>query len=74
MKISLARFNNTGAAACIEDSDGDDFVILCGNTYTSRQACKKAAERLRTAAMRFETLAEMKDPFHEKSHNAVNRI
>ena len=72
MKIELSQFNSDGASAGLVDSEDNYLAVVEGMSYNAKSACKKAAERLRKAAERFDKLATMDNPFNEATHNKVN--
>jgi len=66
MRITLARYNDRGVTAGIEGDDDMDTVVVWKHRgrCNPKEACQKAATRLRAAADRFDELALIEDdPF-----------
>jgi len=73
-KIRLSVWNSKGALACIEDTDGDSVdIALSKTTKSAKTICKRAAERLRQLAAKFEALAETEEPFKFVTQEQINR-
>lgn len=76
LKIRLSLWNSRGAVAAVEDSDGSHSVdvALTRENKSAKTVCKRAAERLRQLANKFEVLANSDEPFKCTTQDEINRI
>lgn len=73
IKIALYSYNGKGAAAEIEDVDGESVTLVKGMTYTGTKACRAAAKRLRDLADKFDKLADAGGHFSADLQEKINR-
>lgn len=73
MKLSINLYfrNGRAALATVEDENGQEADLAARTS--PKAACLSAAKTLRTAAARFELLAQEAEPYQHKVQQAVNR-
>lgn len=73
LAIRLAKWNDLGASAGLDDCDGAYVeVVKCKTSRNAKSICLEAAKRLRKFADDFERLAEADEPFRESTQTAVS--
>lgn len=73
-KIKLTNWNTHHVVAAIADESEGDFVKLFKLPKSrEKEACRKAAAKLRLMASRFDALAETEHPCKVATQNAINR-
>lgn len=75
LKIGLAMYNSNGATAFLEDDEGKTINVLTHSERRNpKQICRLSAKKLRSLADAFDRLAEMDEPFKEKTHKRAMRL
>jgi hypothetical protein len=67
IRICLYGWNITGSGASIKDDEGNNIVLATRNRRLPKQVCQKSATKLRELADAFDRLAEMENPWNEKT-------
>lgn len=74
LKIALYECGSGGFVVAVENEDGSEVELTrYGAARTPKGACRKAAKALRTAAARFDLLAETKAPVQGSVQSRINR-
>lgn len=76
LKVKLLKATEGGCWAQLESQDQEysESMVIAGSRNTSiNKVCKTAATRLRTMALRFEALANEKEPYQVVTQKKINR-
>lgn len=74
VKIRLSLLNSDSSCADITNEDGDSVQLVSIKSKNARVICRKAAEKLRKLALKFEALADDEEPFKVITQKRVNRM